>query len=500
MKLRKYQEDCLKAIPESGRVAICMATGLGKTVTFSQIPRKGRMLIIAHREELLEQPRKYFNCSYGIEKGSLKSQGEDVIAASIQTLVRRLDKFKTDDFDVIVVDEFHHAAAQTYKKTLEYFKPRLLVGVSATPKRSDGNKLDDIFDEIIYEKDLLSGISDGYLSNISCLSIDVGFNLTQVKTKMGDLDSAQLDKEMIGLKIVEAVAETYKKYAIGQTVIFGCSIKHCELISERIPGSVIITGKTKDRGKILKDFENKKIKCIVNCMVLTEGTDLPCIETIIIARPTKSQSLYIQCVGRGCRKYENKEKLLLIDCVGVTGKHELCCAATLVGCDVSGVNNKTDIEGDIFELPEKITMLSDVPASWVRNVKIVELFAKQNNYSIHNVNYFKMPNGALICQLPEKQWYKIDVIDKTGWTYISSYNRSPIKKKAQDAFDLIYKTLLSEQTENKHIWDLSIAKKWGKYPASDKQKTLIKRRCDIDVEFLTKLEASHILNRLFNRS
>lgn len=137
IKLRDYQEEVLEIIDnlEKGSYLIQMATGLGKTATFTNIKRKGRVLVLAHREELITQPVKYYDCSVGIEMANQHSNGEQVVIASVMSLTHRLEKFNTNDFDMIIIDEAHHAAAKSYKKIINYFKPRLLLGFTATPNR-----------------------------------------------------------------------------------------------------------------------------------------------------------------------------------------------------------------------------------------------------------------------------------------------------------------------------------------------------------------------------
>lgn len=137
IKLRPYQVECIETIEEQppGAYLTQMATGLGKTVTFANIPRHGgRMLILSHREELVEQPRKYFDCSYGVERAQNHSNGEEVVSASVQSIVRRLDRFDPADFQLIICDEAHHAAASTYRKIFDYFRPEKLIGFTATPQ------------------------------------------------------------------------------------------------------------------------------------------------------------------------------------------------------------------------------------------------------------------------------------------------------------------------------------------------------------------------------
>ena len=157
MELRPYQRECIETIKAQapGAYLAQMATGLGKTVTFANIPRHGeRMLILSHREELVEQPRKYFDCTYGIERASSRSHGEEVVSASVQSLVRRLDRFRPDDFRLIICDEAHHAAARTYRAIFDYFRPEKLIGFTATPTRGDKVRLDTVFQDIIFQRDL----------------------------------------------------------------------------------------------------------------------------------------------------------------------------------------------------------------------------------------------------------------------------------------------------------------------------------------------------------
>ena len=201
MELRPYQAECIETIEAQppGAFLAQMATGLGKTVTFANIPRHGeRMLILSHREELVEQPRKYFNCSYGIERAQQHSHGEEVVSASIQTLARRLSDFDPEDFRLIICDEAHHAAASTYRKIFDYFRPEKLIGFTATPNRGDRVRLDTVFSKIIFQRDLRWGVKNGYLCDIHCRRVDIGFDITAVHTRQGDYAPGELDQAMDG--------------------------------------------------------------------------------------------------------------------------------------------------------------------------------------------------------------------------------------------------------------------------------------------------------------
>lgn len=493
--LRPYQREAIEALPESGAVLERLATGLGKTVIFSHIPRRGRMLCLSHREELVRQPAKYFDCSVGFEQAEHHSHGEEVILASVQSLSRRLDRFRPDDFDIIITDEAHHAAAKTYRKIYDHFSPRLHVGFTATPNRGDKVRLDDIYSDIVFDRDLVWGIRNGYLSDIYCLRADIGYDLTKVATSLGDYAPGELEEAMNVDACNEAIAEAYREYAVGQTVIFASSVAHAEAIAERIPGAVVVSAKTKNRGEIIADFTARKIPCIVNCMIFTEGTDIPLIETVIIARPTKNDALYTQMVGRGLRLHPGKEKLVLIDCVGVTRSAGLCTAPSLLGIDIESVPsyNREMIRGDLFDLEEKVTHLSDTPESWIRNMEIVDLWAQQQKYDTHDINFFKMPNGDLKLTMPSRKPIVIGAPDELGKT-----NFRGKTMPMQEAIDTVFAELIADHADERQIWNRKIVNRWGKDPATEKQLKFIRRLCrNISVpKDLTKSQANMIISRL----
>ena len=247
--LREYQKECVDLIDskQSGRYLIQMATGLGKTATFTHINRKGRVLVLAHREELITQPIKYYDCPVGIEMASNTSNDEDVVIASVQSLAHRLQKFKKDEFDTIIIDEAHHAAATTYMRILDYFEPRLVLGFTATPNRGDKQRLDHIFQEIIFQRDLRWAIENGYLTDIYCLRVNVGYDISKVARRMGDFAVGELEEAMNQEAVNNAIKEAYTKYAKGQTLIFATSVKHAQAIAEKIDGAVAVTADTKNR-------------------------------------------------------------------------------------------------------------------------------------------------------------------------------------------------------------------------------------------------------------
>lgn len=490
--LRPYQQECVDLINnlDSGSYIINLATGLGKTIIFTQIKRKGRTLILAHREELVKQPIKYYDCPVGIEMADQSSYDEPVVIASVQSLIRRLDNFSPYEFDTIITDECHHSASKSYKAIYNHFKPRLHLGFSATVNRGDKVRLDDVYSKIIFQRGLRWGIENNYLSDIFCRRVNIGYDLDKVRTRLGDYAPGELEGAMEGT--ADAIAQAYRDLGRGATLIFAVSVKHANDIASKIKGAAVVTAKTKDRQNIIKAFTDGHIPCLVNCMVFTEGTDIPKVETIIIARPTQSDSLYSQMVGRGLRLYDGKGKLQLIDCVGVSGTADLCTAPSLLGIDLKGVpdKNKDDVQGDLFDLPVLAMRASDTPESWITNIEVVKLWAKKKKYNTHNVNYFKMPNGDLVCSLPERKRLTIPCPNELGKTVILGKEIS-----IQEAFDLAYKELTTNYGASQPIWNLDIAKHWGSDPATDKQMRLIRNK-GINIGDLTKLQANQILNRV----
>lgn len=496
MKLRDYQQECVDKIESMppGAYLVQMATGLGKTVTFASIPRHGRTLLVSHREELVEQPRKYYTCSYGIERGKSRANGEDVVSTSVQTMSRRMRNFAPDEFDTIICDEAHHAAANTYRKIFEYFHPQKLIGFTATPNRSDSVRLDNVFQDIIFERDLRWGIQNGYLSDIYCRRVNIGYDLSGVHSRGGDYMPGELADAMAGT--ADAVAQAYREMAIGATLIFAVNVEQSHEIAKRIPGAVAVTGETKNRAAIIDAFTRREIPCLVNCMVFTEGTDMPLVETVIIARPTQSDSLYAQMVGRGLRLSPGKDKLNLIDCVGVSGARNLRTAPSLLGIDMRNVPEckVKDVQGLLFDLPDAVIRASDCPQSWIRNIEIVNLWAKEQEYNTHNVNYFRMPDGSMVCNLPGRKNIVIPCPDDLG--RVKCRDGSYITM--QRALDAAYQELERNHDDCRTIWDLDRAKRWGSQPATERQINIIKRSFpELAGEEFTKLQAGQILNRIF---
>jgi len=517
--LRYYQKEAIEAIEKcnGGSHLVVLPTGVGKTYIFSHIPRRGRVLILSHRDELVHQPQKYYDCSFGVEQAEESSNGEEVVSASVQSLVRRLKRFHPDEFDMIITDEAHHATAPSYQKIYEYFKPRIHIGFTATPDRNDKADLHKIYEDIIYMRDMKWGIKEGFLTDIDCYQVDVKYNLSKVKNQMGDYNVSSLSDAMMKTECVDAVVEAYNKYHKGQTLIFAVSVAHAQAIAAKIPGAVTVTGETPNRSEIIKRFTERKIPCITSVMVFSEGTDIPLIETVLMARPTQNQSLYTQMVGRGLRPYPGKEALTLVDCVGVT-KQKPVNIGHLFGLNIEAVPRKKreKLQGiKVTDMEETIEVLLDGPDSWINGAKRVALFAQENEVDLRDINFVPMGDNSLKLSLGKGKEITIPRSDALGDTCAIFTEKDehglPVTKKTkkmplQDIINGVYNYLLKREVDSRALWDSRLVAEWGSGPASDAQKNYIRILFtetrfdpgDIEINKLNKHQASLIIERLKN--
>lgn len=356
LQMRPYQLEAHKALDDfyadgGRRGVVNLPTGCGKTITGLDYGRKrnGRMLWIAHRDELITQPIEAMQvvwpeASTGIVKAEKNEMYAQCIFASIQTLHRRLDQLPTfGPEDLVVVDECHHAAAGTYKKTLEAvgaFRPDgpPVVGLTATVERGDRVGLDSVFQEIVYQYQLLQAIRDGYLVNLKVEQVHLNVDFDEIHTVAGDFNQSELDEALLRANVAQAVAEAYVEHAAGKkAIVFTVSVDQAKRTAAALQAEGVaaewLSGDlpTKERREILKRLKTGETQVVVNCMVLTEGFDEPTVECVVVARPTKSRSLYIQMIGRGTRKAPGKDHCLILDVTGVSKRHKLVTAPTLFG-------------------------------------------------------------------------------------------------------------------------------------------------------------------------
>lgn len=351
MKLRDYQQDARESIQsewEKGtkKTLLVLPTGCGKTIVFSKViedrVKKGeRVLVLAHRGELLEQAADKLEKSTGLkcatEKAEQTSVGSwfRVVVGSVQTLQRekRLEKFPKDFFDTIIIDEAHHCISDGYQRVLSYFDSANVLGVTATPDRGDMRNLGAYFESLAFEYTLPKAIKSGYLSPIKALTIPLTLDLSSVGQQAGDFKTSDLGSALD--PYLESIAdEMWKNAKDRKIVVFlplvKTSKKFTEILNTKGFKAAEVNGESQDRAEILEDFENDKYNVLCNSMLLTEGWDCPSVDCVVVLRPTKVRSLYSQMVGRGTRLHPGKTELLLLDFLWHTERHELCHPAHLI--------------------------------------------------------------------------------------------------------------------------------------------------------------------------
>ena len=351
MELRPYQQEAREAVQKEWaegrkRTLLVLPTGTGKTVVFSKIiedqVREGkRVLVLAHRSELLDQASDKLKTATGLgtalEKAESTSIGSwyRVVVGSVQTMQRekRLSQFPPDWFDVIVVDEAHHAISDGYQKVLGHFKDSEVLGVTATPDRGDMKNLGSYFDSLAYEYSLVQAIKEGYLSKIKALTIPLDLDLSSVTMSAGDFKAIDVGTALDPY-LVQIADEMAKYCKDRKTVVFlplvKTSQKFRDILNERGFKAAEVNGESKDRAEVLEDFEKGRYNVLCNSMLLTEGWDCPSVDCVVVLRPTKVRALYSQMVGRGTRLFPGKEELLLLDFLWHTERHELCRPAHLI--------------------------------------------------------------------------------------------------------------------------------------------------------------------------
>lgn len=350
MEPRYYQTEAADAAFKKWeylqRLLLVLPTGTGKTIIFCKIieemVRQGkRCLILAHRDELLDQAADKLRMATGlacaVEKAEDTCLGEweRVVVGLVQSLSRqkRLKRFPADYFDVIIVDEAHHVLAESYLNVLKHFEHAKVLGVTATPDRGDLRDLGQYFDDVAYEYTLPKAIKDRFLSPIRALSIPLEIDVSGVKMDSGDYLAAALGSALDPYleAIAKHMAEHCKnKKALIFLPLIATSQKMCRILCDYGFDCREVNGESPDRAEILADFAANKFRTLCNSMLLTEGYDCPDIDCIVPLRLTKIRSLFCQMVGRGTRIFPGKEYLLLLDFLWNTAKHDLCRPAHLL--------------------------------------------------------------------------------------------------------------------------------------------------------------------------
>lgn len=389
VQLRNYQEECIQSVLSSigqgqKRLGISLATGAGKTVVFTQLldriqpetKYRTKTLILAHRRELVEQAARHCSMAYphktvDIEMGKLHATGmADITVASVQSIISgdRINKFDSRQFKLVLVDEAHHIVSPGYLRTLEHFRldqkraeSPVLVGVSATFSRFDGLRLGSAIDEIVYHKDYVDMIGEKWLSDVIFTTVESKADLSKVRSAAnGDFQLGELSRAVNTAEINEITVRSWLAKASRRksTLVFCADLEHVAGLTQKFRENGLdarfVTGDTPnvERSERLDAFKRGDFPVLVNCGVFTEGTDIPNIDCVVLARPTRSRNLLVQMIGRGMRLFPGKKDCHIIDMVSslATG---IVTTPTLFGLDPNELIEGSTI-GDMRQLRQDL--------------------------------------------------------------------------------------------------------------------------------------------------
>lgn len=361
VSLRDYQDEAVDhvayAVGEDGkrRVVVVLPTGSGKTVVFGALAHAwlsddmGRVLVLAHRDELIQQAAAKLSLwiprhLIGVVKAGKNEVDAPVVVASVQTLRNDRRLAQAGRFGLVVVDEAHHASAASYKKILGELGAftdhgPIVVGVTATPKRGDGVRLDDVFEGVVYAKTYSEMVAARYLAPVESRVFDLIEHAGKAKLGIdGDYAEGWLEGVMLRANAPDKIVEAWKREAYDRpTIVFTPTVSVAKAVAEAFNGAGVsaawVSGAmpTTERRAVLAGLAAGRIRVVANCAVLTEGFDEPSVSCIVVGRPTMNETLYIQMVGRGTRIHEGKQSCLILDMVGCADQLQLDAVVELGG-------------------------------------------------------------------------------------------------------------------------------------------------------------------------
>ena len=418
IELRDYQQeaiDNLKRMREDGKTIALLhhATGVGKTITAATDAKAvdGRTLFLVNALKLASQAKDTFakvwpEATLGEYTGSQKDVSQTVIFATVQSISKDLAKFSPTDFDYLIVDECHHAAANTYQKIFTYFHPKFILGLTATPERSDGEDMLELFQNVAHKMDLKTAVERGILVPIRCVRVKTNIDLTDVRINGIKYNSQDLESKLFIPERNQLIVDTYLKYVNGKkTVIFCASVDHAAEIAKLLRDNGVkaeaVSGRDRVeiRNKILKDYETESTNVLCACDLLNEGWDSPHTKVLFMARPTMSKTIYMQQLGRGIRRCPGKDDLLVIDFVDNANMFNMLYSLHRV-LDISkyqpmayvlAPENKRKLDQDMLFKGEKPEAWLDVPID-VDDYEIIDLFNWQNSVKdmISQIEFVRM--------------------------------------------------------------------------------------------------------------
>lgn len=489
LELREYQKEALDSLEamRANKETIALlyhATGTGKTVTAVMDAKRcsGRVLFVAHTMELVNQAYNTFRnlwdtVSVGKFADSIKDTDSHVICGSIQSVALNLELFQDNDFDYIIIDEAHHASADTYKKILTYFKPKFTLGLTATPERTDNTDILEIFKNTAHKLDIQTAVEIGALVPVRCIRIHTNIDMTKVRFNSVQYNIRDLDDKIFVPERNKLIVDTWLSYVRNKRIVVFCaSVKHAEQIAKLFQNAGItalaVSGsmKTSERNEQLAKFANGDIKVLCACDLLNEGWDCPQTEVLFMARPTMSKVLYTQQLGRGMRNCDGKDHLMVFDFVDNASQYNAPYSMHRLfklkdyhaGGTVLGRKGDREAEADLYAKGERPNAVIDYPVD-ATDYEIVDIFNWQEEAAgmISQMEFIRrvdvqsetieryVREGLLIPDLvvpmSEHRTFKyfkeetlISYAEKYGWQLIDDSNRKDLFMEMVEQMDMSY--------------------------------------------------------------
>ena len=490
------------------------------------------MLVLAHRSELLDQARTKIidsnpTLSVEIEQAERRAGHVDVVVASVATLGRnntpRIIAYPQNYFKTIVIDEAHHAAAPTYRRIIDYFNPEFLLGVTATPQRSDSVRLVDVFEEIVYYKSIQDLIEDGWLCPLVGYRVKTSTDISEVEIVNGDYAQGKLEDKIDNPERNAHIVAAYRSLAMDQkAIVFAAGVRHAQNLAlsfrqASVEAEVIIgTTPREERDSILARFAEGSLRVVVNVGVLTEGFDEPSIQAIILAKPTRSTLLYTQIVGRGTRLHESKESCKIIDIADTTRGKKPIGLPTLLGLPAD-----FDLEGQsLTEVAKKFEELENFcPGEAIRvlNPQDIELAYTRINL------FMPPPPNPVVQEYSKLVW--AEIAENEFYLGLNSYESMKIYSDAlgrwttelnlrsgndfttkvigttssmRESFARTDKWIQNNRADNLNLLESNSA--WRSDSPTDKQQKFLKRIGVPVTSDMSKGTASQIISRYYENN
>jgi ATP-dependent helicase IRC3 len=508
---RPYQYEAVAALLAATargvhRPLLVLPTGTGKTIVFALLVQRrgGRSLILAHRDELIQQAVDKLRLvdptlPLGIVQATHDEHTAPTVVASVQTLSRRTRLARlVPDFQTIVIDEAHHAPAPTYRRILDYCRAwhpdgPLVVGVTATPERGDRHSLREVFERIVYQKTLREMMQAGYLVDLRALQVLLQADFDALRTPHGDFVEAELETLLLAANAPAQVLAAFHTHATDRkALLFTPTVALAYAMAETfrtagIPAEALDgTTPLATRRAILQRLHTGATRVVANCAVLTEGFDEPSVDCIIVARPTQSALLYQQMLGRGTRTYPGKTDCLVLDVVGVSTRHTLHTVATLFACDPARLARQSVLE--ILDRPVCLPQDVDLVTGTLRSTP-VDLFARRA------LRWVQTRQGAWVLSLGTQHGTLRLRTDGPDTWQVVQVRRDADPVLLGDTLPLPYAQGLAEDYA-RHLGVARLVEAeapWRQQPATEKQTALLRKLGLAARVGLTKGEAADLL-------